>query len=327
MIFEFTASPHFNFIKEFSGQMDIPAQGNYLEIPKQMGEGYVRQITFDQEFRLLIHHNTLNEDLVIKRNPALEKNDFLSIFFYNNDQALNLKYNRRNTVHFSRDNDSAVHVTTNDLHSTIRFPAKTEIYYLVIGIRASKLRSLLSIKKANTTLKAITDETCSFLFFENMEVEALSILQKIAGADMNDMMNHFFVRIKTQELLYLLFDRLTRRSNTPYSNINSADAEQLLSIRREIVRDLSSPPVLKEMAQMADMSETKLKQLFKQTFGQTVYGYFQKERMKEAAFLLRQGNLSVSETGWRLGFSNLSHFGRLFKRYYNLTPKKYTSVG
>ena len=106
--------------------------------------------------------------------------------------------------------------------------------------------------------------------------------------------------------------------------VNSADAERLLQVHNHLLTDLSTPPVLRELAQQAAMSETKLKQLFKQTFGSSVYTYFQQARMKEAAFLLKQGQHSVAEVGYELGFSNLSHFSRLFEKHYGLHPKRYS---
>lgn len=327
MIFQFTASPQFDFITQFAEQIKVPVRDHVLEIPTKMGKGYVRKVVFDDNFRLLIHHYTLKEDLVIKRNPAVKKNDLRSIFFYSNEQAIDLTYNDDNSVPFSRDSDSAIQVTTNDLSSVIRFPANTGIQYMVVGITASKLKSLLSIDKPNTAIKTIATEDASFLFFESMNPETRLLLRNIAYTDMNDALNHFYLRIKVQELLYLLFRRLSARENSNYRHINSADAEKLLIIRNEILHDLSSPPVLNELAQKAGMSETKLKQLFKQTFGDTLYNYFQKARMEEAAFLLRQAKLSVSETGYELGFSNLSHFSRLFQRHYGITPKKYASAG
>lgn len=327
MIFQFTASPQFDFITQFARQIKVPVRDNVLEIPKKMGKGYVRKVVFDDNFRLLIHHYTLKEDLVVKRNPAVEKNDLRSIFFYSNEQAVDLTYNDDNSIPFSRDSDSAIQVTTNDLSSVIRFPAHTGIQYMVVGITASKLKSLLSIDNPNTAIKTITNEDASFLFFESMNAETRLLLKNIAHTDMNDALNHFYLRIKVQELLYLLFSRLSARENSNYRRINSAEAERLMIVRNEILNDLSRPPVLNELAQMAGMGETKLKQLFKQTFGETIYNYFQKARMEEAAFLLKQAKLSVSEAGYELGFSNLSHFSRLFQRHYGITPKKYTSAG
>ena len=72
------------------------------------------------------------------------------------------------------------------------------------------------------------------------------------------------------------------------------------------------------------MSVSKLTDLYKQVFGDSIYDYFQKARMDEAGYLLRQGGYSVSEIGHRLGFSNLSHFGRLFEKYHGITPKRFT---
>lgn len=323
MTFEFTASRHFDFITEFARQIGAPIENDFIEIPKKMGEGYVRKISFSNDFRLLIHSYTLQEDLIIKRNPAIEKNDLRSIFFYNNEQAVELKYNREDRVPFSRNNDSAIQVTTNDLRSSIRFPAHTPIQYIVVGITATKLKSLLSLHRLRGALKTIITNESSFLFFESMDAETKLLLKNIVYTRMNDILSPFYMHIKAQELLYLLFSKLSKRENAKYKNINSADAEKLLMVRNEILKDLSTPPALSQLAQTAAMSQTKLKQLFKQTFGDSIYSYFQKTRIKEAAFLLKQAGLSVSETGYELGFSNLSHFSRLFKKHYGVTPKKY----
>ncbi len=46
--------------------------------------------------------------------------------------------------------------------------------------------------------------------------------------------------------------------------------------------------------------------------------------MKEAARLLKENKLSVSEVGYKIGFSNLSHFSRVFEKHVGLKPKKYS---
>lgn len=326
MIFQFTASQQFDFIKEFAEKFQLPVQENLLVIPKKYGEGYIRKITLDQDFRLLIHQYTLKEDLLIQRNATTKPNDLLSIFFYNNESPIELQYGGKK-VPFSNHSDTAIQITTNDLSSTIQFPANTHIQYLVIGITARVLRPLLSPLPDNTTLQTITTSQNSFLFFERMQAESKSILQKITAMNMQENLSQFYIKIKVQELLYLLFHRLSIRENHQYKKINNADAEALFMISSEILSDLSQPPVLQQLANKASMSETKLKQLFKQSFGDTIYTYYQKARMDKAAFLLREGGRSVSQAGYELGFANLSHFSRLFFRHYGTTPKKFASVG
>ncbi|HEX5555612.1 MAG TPA: AraC family transcriptional regulator [Chitinophagaceae bacterium] len=327
MILRFTASPHFDFLAQFADQIKMPVKDNLLKIPRSMGEGFVRRIVFADDFRLVMHQYALKEDFVIQRDPTLNMNDFLSIFFYNNEQSLEMKYNEDGNMPFSQGSNSAVQVTTNDFRSTIRFPANTRTQYIVIGITASRLKNLLSVKSANSTIRTITTEKASFLFFESMNAEMKLLLKNIADTTVEDALNHFYIQIKVLELLYLLFRRLSIRENKSYRNISNTDAEKLMMIRNEILNDLSSPPVLNELAKMAAMSETKLNQLFRQTFGDSIFNYFQKARMEEAAFLLKQANRSVSEAGYELGFSNLSHFSRLFKKHYGTTPKKYSVEG
>ncbi|HEV2830435.1 MAG TPA: AraC family transcriptional regulator [Hanamia sp.] len=327
MIFEFTASLHFDFITEFSKRIEVPVYNDLLLIPANMGKGYVRKVTFGTDFRLLVHRYNLKEELVIKRNPAVIENDLISIFFYNNEQPIDLIYNEERPVKFSQKNDSAVQVTTNDLSSVIRFPSNTETQYLVVGITSSKLASLIGTEPGNNIMQTMTAGVSSFLYFESMNAEIRHILKSITAVNMNDKLSNYFVQIKVQELLYHLMTKLSRRENTSQKSINNADAEKLLVVRSIILEDLSEPPLLHTLSTTIGMSETKLKQLFKQTFGETIYNYYQKIRMEEAAFLLKQAGYSVSEVGYQLGFSNLSHFSRLFQKHYGITPKKYSSAG
>ena len=61
-----------------------------------------------------------------------------------------------------------------------------------------------------------------------------------------------------------------------------------------------------------------------QVFGMGLYDYYQYVRMKEASRLLRDEKLTVSETGYRLGFDNMSHFSRVFEKHIGKKPKKYS---
>lgn len=324
MIFEFTAASGFDFLTLFAAQNNVSVRGDVLEIPKTLGEGYVRRVGFGSEFKLTIHRYVLKEDLIIKRNPATQANDVRTFFFYSNREDFDFKYNSEENIPFSQKNDSSIMVSTNDLRSEIRFPAGSNIQYVVVGITAGKLNSILSLQNPNTILQTILKKDASFLFFENLDTEMQLLLKNIVSVDMNNFLNGFYVQIKVQELMYLLFSKLALREATTFKNINSNDAEKLLVIRNKILADLSTPPLISDLAALASMSETKLKQLFKQTFGDTIYSYYQKARMEEAAFLLKQAKHSVSQVGYELGFSNLSHFSRLFEKQYGITPKKFS---
>jgi AraC-like DNA-binding protein len=326
MIFEFTAYQDFDFITDFSKKFNFPVHDGLLSFPGNIGDGYVRKIAFSSDFRILMHRYKLKEDFIIIRNPAKVRSDLISIFFYNNEQTLDLIYNEEKTIKFSRKSESAIQVTTSDLYSIIRFPANTDTHYIVVGITSQKLAALLNLKTSNSLIETITSGIASFLYFESMQIETQHILKQIFSINVNETLGPFCVQIKVQELLFHLFDKLIKRENRAHKHINNDDAERLMKLRSIILSDLSVPPSLPSLAAMIGMSETKMKQLFKQTFGSSIYNYFQKVRMEEAAFLLKQGGYSVSEVGLELGFSNLSHFSRLFESHYGTTPKRFSSV-
>lgn len=324
MLFSFTATPDFDFMTYFARHIQGTVKNGLLVIPDRLGQGYIRKLAFGPDFKITIHRYCLKEDLVIKRNTSGQGNDLITVFFYNNEQALEIAFNDDTQVLFSQRDESAIQVTSNDLSSTIRFPAQQTVHYVVVAIKPPRLTELLAVSEPNSVLQTITGSGNSFLFFERMAAETKLLLKNMAAVDMNDRLSHFYMQIKVQELLYLVFHKLALRESAAHQSINSADAERLLSIRNEIISNLSIPPLIRELAQVAAMSETKLKQLFKQTFGTTIYTYYQQARMEEAAFLLKQGKHSVGEVGYKLGFSNLSHFSRLFEKHYGLNPKRYS---
>jgi AraC-like DNA-binding protein len=327
MIFEFTSKPNFDFIAEFSAKFEIPILDDRIAIPSSIGTGYIKRIEFGEGFKLLIHHYDLTEDFTIKRNAATLRNDLVSIFFYNNEQPIDLLYNEDKPVKFSQSNDSAIQITSSDMNSTIKFPANSHTHYCVVGIPAANLLPLLNMEEPNRLIQDILSGTSSFVYFESMNQETKNHLKQLAEINVKTGLSNFYYKIKVQQLLYSLFSELQKRDSKQHQLINNADVEKLLVLRNIILEDLSKPPVLASLSKLIGMSETKMKQLFKQTFGDTIYNYYQKIRMEEAAFLLKQAGYSVSDVGYQLGFSNLSHFSRLFEKQFGLTPKKYAVVG
>lgn len=324
MLFSFSATPGFDFLTQFARHIEVPLHDDLLIMPEKLGEGYIRRLSFNPEFKITLHRYTLKEDLIIKRNTSGMGNELITIFFYSNEQALGIAFNDDPLVLFSERNESAIQVTSNDLSSTIRFPANHHVHYVVVALSPNYLKALLATNDSNSVLRTITGPGNSFLFFESMNAACKLLLKHIAAIDMDQNLSMFYMQIKVQELLYLLFHQLASRESSVHQSINSVDAEKLLHIRNELLSDLSVPPVLSELAQIAAMSETKMKLLFKQTFGDTIYNYYQQARMEEAAFQLKQGRRSVAEVGYELGFSNLSHFSRVFERHYGLNPKRYS---
>ncbi len=68
-----------------------------------------------------------------------------------------------------------------------------------------------------------------------------------------------------------------------------------------------------------------LSQLFKRETKQTFSDYLTEVRMEEAKRLLRESNLRIYEISEHVGYTDLQHFGQIFKKRTGLTPKGYRS--
>ncbi|MCC8423543.1 AraC family transcriptional regulator [Mucilaginibacter sp. UR6-11] len=327
MLIEFVTQPQFNFLTTFAEALKVPVVNNELQIPSSLGEGFVRRVDLNDDFRLLIHRYRLNQELILKRIGSSEPASFISVMFYNNEEPVSMVTDDEEQRNFSRYNDMAIQIASNNLDSVVTFPANSEIYYTVLGISISRLKTLLELRQPDELINAIVNPKGSFLFYESMGTETQMTLKQLSEPQSANGLAGFYYRLKAATLLYDVFTKLHNRRSTGHSPVNKADAEKLSIIRKAILSDLSQPPSLPDLAKLGGMSETKMKDLFRQVFGDSIYNYYQTARMEEAAYLLKHKNYSVSEAGYQLGFSNLSHFTRLFERHHQQKPKKYAAGG
>ena len=86
---------------------------------------------------------------------------------------------------------------------------------------------------------------------------------------------------------------------------------------------MSDPPSLEKLAIEVELSLKKLKDGFKQIYGDTVFAYLLDHKMDEARKMLDSRKHNVNEVSLKLGYSTASHFIAAFKKKYGTTPKKY----
>ena len=104
------------------------------------------------------------------------------------------------------------------------------------------------------------------------------------------------------------------------------DEENVRKIRKakEIVLErMTDPPSLENLAVEIGLSLKKLKEGFKELYGDTIYAYLLDHKMEEARRMLNSQKYNVNEVGLKLGYSTASHFIAAFKKKYGTTPKKY----
>ena len=150
------------------------------------------------------------------------------------------------------------------------------------------------------------------------------VLSQILQAKVHDSMKELYFKGKVYELLSLYFNKSEDPSleQCPFL----IDEENVQKIRRAkdiILERMTDPPSLENLSVEIGLSLKKLKEGFKQLYGDTVYSYLLDHKMEEARRMLDSQKFNVNEVGLKLGYSTASHFIAAFKKKYGTTPKKY----
>lgn len=324
MVFEFAPNEQFNFLSAFAQRIGGRLDDATLTLPTWLGAGSIRRVRLAPDCSLLIHRYILTEELILRRTAAENSADRVTMLFHINAQPERPRDNNELVSQAPRD-EYGIRITSPDISSVMRLPPNRALYFTVLTMARPFLRNLLQIKTMNRVVEQILVGQPRFLFYETVTADAQTMLKTLATLETQEELSELRIWIQVQGLLCWLFGRLLARGTRQHRPIHQADADQLDRVQSAVVADLSVPPQLPQLAHMAGMSVSKLTDLYKQVFGNSIYDYYQKARMEEAGHLLKQGGYSVAETGYRLGFSNLSHFSRLFARHHGLTPKRFAT--
>lgn len=81
-----------------------------------------------------------------------------------------------------------------------------------------------------------------------------------------------------------------------------------------------------DITQACFISKSYLCCIFKNAYGMTVMDYLRKVRIRSACNFLSTTDKNLSLIARKLGFVDLSHFTRVFKKEMNMTPKQYREM-
>jgi len=89
--------------------------------------------------------------------------------------------------------------------------------------------------------------------------------------------------------------------------------------------DLSLPFNINQLAEMACLSPTQFKKVFKQCTGQSLLQHITVQRMEKAKALLTHTDVPVQLISEQVGYNDVSAFSRRFSQFYQLSPRQIRS--
>jgi AraC family transcriptional activator of pyochelin receptor len=150
-----------------------------------------------------------------------------------------------------------------------------------------------------------------------MTPEMINIISKIFQNKYEGTAKVLFLKSQVSELLAHFFSLVT----TPVkANENKEDTKKIMLAKDIITNNMEKPPSLNELSVLIGMNSNKLKKNFKEMFGIPVFKYLQEERLTKAHSLLREGEMTVQEVAWFVGYESLSSFSNAFLKRFGFRP-------
>ena len=150
------------------------------------------------------------------------------------------------------------------------------------------------------------------------------VLSQIMEAKIHESIQILYFKGKVYELLSLFFNKSEDADveQCPFL-VDEQNIRKIRKAKEIILNQMTEPPTLQELSTTIGLNIKKLKEGFKQIYGETVYGYLLDHKMNEARSMLNSKQYNINEISLKLGYSTSSHFISAFKKKFGTTPKKY----
>ena len=304
---------------EFARAIGATIEGRFFSIPKNKGGGYITGFSWENnELRMMVRNYYLNEEVLIERTNQMAEGQEDIIFMLSGIFPLPVQSEKQPLPE-----QASVLITMQAVSSVLTMPSNT--FFRSIGIAVTRQHLLKLFGHIQHPLVAsILESKEHFAFETTISPEMIKTASEILHLPVPESLESHYCKLKCEELLCYIVTLLVQRDEIPTSGMHINDIKAIYAIKLHLQQHLDLPPKIAILAKEAGMSEPKLRKLFNQTFGKGVFEYYQSMRMQEAARLLKNQGLTVSEVGYQLGFTNLSHFSRVFEQHMGIKPKKYS---
>ena len=305
---------------DFTKAIGATVRGRFIDIPASMGAGYLTGFAWSNDLRMMLRHYYLKEEVFIEwTNESMEKQAHVVFLLSGIFPSLLLPGEPLVPE------KASILICRQLVSSIVSMPSNTVFGSVAIGVSQQYLHQLFG-HLDHPVVSSILEAEDDFVLETGISAQIIDAASEMLSQPVPASLESHYYKLKCEELLCYTMALLMQREALPLSKMHLDDIKAIYAIKLRLQSSFGEAPAIASLAKEAGMSEPKLRKLFKQTFGKGVFEYYQAMRMQEAARLLKEKHLTVSEIGYQLGFTNLSHFSRVFEQHTGLKPKKYSAT-
>jgi AraC-like DNA-binding protein len=319
---EFNHTDYEEMLKYFADIFKGKLKNNTLQLPTDIGDGYMKLIELPNGLQGVVSDYTVNQDLLLTRTKI--NKDYYTLRF---DEVI---------IPDSMPVESGQLLPpgVSPVRSAV-FLGSTKFDWMFLSTKGTRVKGVnilfskewleqfLEVESVGDMIKKYLSLKMSAFNYEPMDMEYKRILGEIVQTGVDPSFETLVIQNRVMLLLERFFTRIYyKMSDMHFSvKVSNEDINRLKLIEKELVKDFSAePPGINRLARLAAMSPSKLKNSFKEIYGLPVYQYYQKHRMNKAKAMLLSRKYSVREVGMEVGYSNLSNFAKAFKKSFDQLP-------
>ncbi|MCK7589599.1 AraC family transcriptional regulator [Subsaxibacter sp. CAU 1640] len=286
---------------------------------KNVAKGSFEETKIDDDFFVLTYRNETNLIETVERDID---SSFIQFHFCLKGLSKFIFNEGRYALDISEENSLLLYNPQRDLPIHLEMNPNSWLVTVLISIK--KFHALFSQEADYITF--LSDDNKDKKYYKDGKISPSMaiVLTQLIHFNLNSSIKNLYFKGKAYELLSLYFNRSEDADieQCPFL----VDETNVIKIRKAkdiVISRMAEPPSLQELSEEIGLNLKKLKEGFKQIYGDSVYSFLFDYKMEVARKLLESGEHNVNEAGLKVGYSTSSHFIAAFKKKYGTTPKKY----
>lgn len=286
---------------------------------KNVAKGSFEETKIDDGFFVLTYQNEKNITEIVERKID---SSFIQFHFCLKGSSQFIFNEGRYALDILEENSLLLYNPQQDLPIHLEMNPNSWLVTLLISIQ--KFHSLFSLEANYISFLSADNKDKKYYKDGKISPSMAIVLTQLVHYNLNASIKNLYFKGKAYELLSLYFNR------NEDANVEQCpflvDETNVIKIRKAkdiIILRMAEPPSLQELSEEIGLNLKKLKEGFKQIYGDSVYSFLFDYKMEVARKLLESGEHNVNEVGSKVGYSTSSHFIAAFKKKYGTTPKKY----
>jgi AraC-like DNA-binding protein len=288
-------------------------------ITKNISEGVYNETIIEEGFYILAFNNETEKDAHYKREVG---SNFVQFQFCIKGQA-SFSFNDGSYIlPLLEGNSLLLYNPERDLPLNLTVKPKSWVISVLLPIK--KFHGLFSTEANFITFLSEENRDRKYYKDASISPSMAIVLNQLMNYNLHPSVKPLYFKGKAYELLSLYFNRPANADaeQCPFL-IDEDNVTKIKKAKTIIISRMAEPPTLKELAEEIQLPVNRLKEGFKQIYGDSVFSFLFDYKMEIARQMLATGSHNVNEVGLKVGYSTASHFIASFKKKFGTTPKKY----